>query len=80
MSRPVVLRVVVVARRCVGGIEIDFEFAFGPENDFEDGVVSGKVVDLGIAALAGGEIQFGAISSLLNNQAAGFLPHFEGLQ
>jgi hypothetical protein len=67
MSRPVVLRVVVLAE------------ALGPEDDLEDGVVASEIVDFGVATLAGGEIEFGALSSLLDLQATGFLTHFERL-
>jgi hypothetical protein len=63
----------------VGGVEIDFEFAVGPEEHFVDGVVAVEVADFGVAALAVGEEEFALFSTLLDDQAAGFLAHFEGL-
>ena len=59
INRPVVVRVVVVRGGSVGGVEIDFEFAFGPEHNFVDRIVALEVVDLCVAALAAGEIEFG---------------------
>jgi hypothetical protein len=64
----------------VGRVEIDFEFAFGPKDDFQDSVVASEIVDFSIAALAGGKVKLGAITSLPDNKAARLLSHFEGLQ
>src|SRR5208283_2539645 len=63
----------------VGGVEIDFELAIGPEEDFVNGVVALEIGNFGVAALAVGEKELGLFSTLLDDQAAGFLAHFERL-
>ncbi len=40
----------------IGGIEIDFKFAFGPKQDAIDGIVAVQVATLGVATLAAGEV------------------------
>src|SRR5580692_1515215 len=61
-------------------VEIDLEFAFGPQNYFEHGIIAGDGTHFRVATLATGEIQFGGFSSFAHHQAAGFLAHFQRLQ
>src|SRR5215469_16173945 len=65
--------------RLVGGVEIDFELAGGPENDFVDRIVAFDVADLCVAALAAGEIKLPLLAALTDDEAARFLAHFERL-
>src|SRR5215470_14258889 len=63
----------------IRGVEIDFKIARGPEQNFVNGVVAFDVSGLRVAALAGGEIEFTLFPVVMNDEAAGLLPHFERL-
>src|SRR5579884_418047 len=57
------------ARGSVGGVEVDFKFSLGPEQDFVHCVVALDVADLGVSALPAGEIELAVLAAMLHPQS-----------